>query len=204
MHFFFKNHKGFNYLPKIRGHTRNTVSTCMTATLLCQHRQRAGWTEEQRRGSYCVSCSCSHDVTLTLPISSISSLLIRGIHYIAQNVILEWATVGLQLYNYLNRSKDSNACSCFWSRGCLVGKERPQQVSVRQHMTMDESLSCRWPFPQRLRQLTVFISDSLWLRRPCKKNPTTSYSMIKAMAIKVPYTVEKKQINDEHFCPTLI
>lgn len=37
-------------------------------------------------------------------------------------------------------------------------------------MTMDESLSCCWPFPQRLRQPTVFISDSLWLHRPCKTN----------------------------------
>lgn len=39
---FLLNHKGFNHLPKIRGHTTQTVSTCMIAILLCLHRQREG------------------------------------------------------------------------------------------------------------------------------------------------------------------
>ena len=57
--------KGLNYSPKIRGHTRKTVSTCMTAALLCQHRQREGWREEHRRGSWSVSLwSWCRDFTL--------------------------------------------------------------------------------------------------------------------------------------------
>lgn len=48
----------------------------------------------------------------------------------AQNVILQSAMVALQLYlNDLNMSKDSNTHSSGGPRNCLLGKERPQQVS---------------------------------------------------------------------------
>lgn len=148
------------------------MSTCMTAILLCQHRQREGWTAEQRRGS-CVSlCFCSYDFTLiaplTLPTASVSYMLIQFIHYIVQfNFrISNGMFTTLQLFKRVKGFKYFHTFM-FWNYE-LFGRERKTSASIcEKHMMMDESLSCCWPFPQRLRQLNVFISDSLRLHRPC-------------------------------------
>ena len=118
-------------------------------------------------GCFTVLLVWLHTLMPPLPKSSISStvyLLYSFIHSLhtelkAANVVLKSAMVGfhLKVIKMYQISVQVVEIGIVW-------KERPQQVSVRRHMTMGESLSCCCG--HFLKQLNVSISDSLRLHGP--------------------------------------
>lgn len=144
----------FNYLPKIRGHTRKTMSACMSAALLWWLRQ-GRMNKGAKRGEawlfhYATGTMTSCDAPLKRPLSNDCLLylfILPPLIFVAHSVIIKQINHRVITLEYIELINDPKIVKVL--KSFLQRKERPQQAAMRQHMTVSESLSCCYPVPQR-------------------------------------------------------
>lgn len=101
----------------MRGHTTKTVSTCMTAIVLCLHRQREGL-QGRQKGKLC-SCDFQN-------LQSNLCLFKQFTICIIQTLILELVLARSLWNSSTGHTIQTHICVVELKNKSLVGKKRPQ------------------------------------------------------------------------------